>query len=134
MFEFTNNIWEQWQRRKGMKYADKILQDWENKRISEDELKVRIANGPLSKTIMLDAFRSGYDFKWQEFGASDAAQGQIRAKKFESHSYNMGWRNYMAQQHKIGWQHNTLDAAFDEMEIKYWDKIRSGKSDDYYTI
>ena len=135
MFEFTKDIWKQWRRRKGMQYADMILQDWENSPYSEDEQKIRIANGPLSKVVMLDdPFGIGYDFKWQQFGARDAAVGRIRAKKFKSHSYNMGWWNYMVEQHKIGWRHKALDAAFDEMQIEYWDKISSGKSDDYYTI
>lgn len=101
---------------------------------SDEQMRQRIANGPLSKRVMFDdPFKIGYSVQWQEFGAMDAIAGRIRAKKFQSHSYNKGWWNLMVERHNIGWHHRFMDEAFAEMQRLYWDMIKAGRSDEYYS-
>jgi hypothetical protein len=110
------------------------MREWQEGRYSDDEMRRRVANGPLSRRLDLhDPFQTGFAVRWQEFGARDAANGHIRAKQFRSHWYNMGWWNLMAERRRIGWRHASLDAAAEEMQTRYWDKIRTGRSDDYYS-
>jgi len=117
-----------------MRYAQDIFREWIEGPRTDEQMRERIAKGPLSKRTMFDdPFSVGYSVQWQRFGANDAIAGRIRAKKFQSHWYNMGWSNLMVERHNTGWHHRSMDEAFAEMQRLYWDRIKIGRSDDYYS-
>lgn len=134
MLDLVQDLRKQWLRKRGMQYAQGIFREWVEGPQTDEQMRERIAKGPLSKRVMFDdPFSVGYSVQWQEFGANDAMAGRIRAKKFQSHSYNMGWWNLMVERHKNGWHHPSMDEAFVEMQRLYWQRIKVGRSDDYYS-
>ena len=134
MFDLVHDLRKQWLRRRGISYAQSVYREWIEGYQSDEQMRQRIANGPLSKRAWFDdPFSVGYSVQWQKIGANDAIAGRIRAKKFQSHSYNMGWWNLMVERHNIGWRHRSLDEAFAEMQRLYWDKIKDGRSHEYYS-
>lgn len=134
MFDFVKNLRKQWLHQRGRRYAQWIFREWEETYLSDEEMRLLIKEGPLAKRTMFnDPFGIGFDVQWQEFGANDASAGRIRAKKFQLHSYNLGWTNLMLSRHKTGWIHPIMDKALEDMQRLYWDKIRVGQSEGYYS-
>lgn len=102
--------------------------DW-----SDDDIKDYLKRSRLAReTMMLNPFNNGYAVGWQEVGKHDAQHGSCVARRHKSHSYNMGWWNEMVERRRWGWRHPHLDASFDRMQTLYWDRISTGRSDDYY--
>ena len=134
MLELMRELKSQRDWKAGHKYADVVKKEWLDGFSTDEEMRVRIAQGRLRRHNSIDDhFLAGYKVYWQRFGANDVDFGRCRAKKFHCHDYNMGWWNRMVEMHKTGWRHVSLDKFFDEMGKNYWDKINKGRSDDYYT-
>ena len=118
----------EWKR--GHAYAGEVIASWCSGYNSDKDMVEEIRNGPLSReALYLSMFKAGYGVRWEQFGALDAKQGSIRARKFKNHEYNRGWFQEMSDRHKWGWRHEVLDQAFDRMERLYWS---GGLPDAYY--
>lgn len=134
MIDLIRDMRKQWLRKQGMRYAQEVLREWDQGDQSDEQMRHRISIGPLSRRNSLDdPFTSGYIVQWQEIGAHDAQIGRLRAKKFRSHWYNMGWWNLLIERRNLGWYHRSLEKDFAEMGRLYWDRISVGRSDDYYS-
>jgi hypothetical protein len=118
----------------GRKLAHEVARFKSSDGWSDEEIKDFLKRSRLAReTMMLSPFNSGYAVGWQEVGQRDAQHGSCLARRYKSHSYNMGWWNEMVERRKYGWRHSHLDDSFDRMKTLYWDRISDGRSDDYYS-
>jgi hypothetical protein len=84
------------------------------------------------KDLVDGPYRSGWNDRWYEFGWQDATKGLCRARNYRNHAYNRGWTNSVESMRQGAQRAAQLEQHFTDMKTQYWDKIGSGKSDEYY--
>lgn len=86
----------------------------------------------MNKSSITGPYRTGWNDRWYEFGWQDAMKGSCRARNYRNHAYNRGWTNSVVSMRQTAQRASQLEQHFTDMQTYYWDKIGSGKSDEYY--
>lgn len=78
------------------------------------------------------SFENGYSAVWSQLGAADVRDGRCKARTYQTHGYNLGWRGEYTRLNAKGWRHSLLQREAETMEVLYWDRIATGDSAAYY--